>query len=137
MHLDTELALQADIAFEGGDARRAAHLIEIAAPAELRVELDLAAAHMLGEGGVDLVAIERHLDVLAQGVLQADPADRARGGGELVGRIRLQHRDRGGSPGQRKMIGNARAHDPATGDDDPFHSRRSIGRRRSREQSSS
>ena len=126
LHLHAGLLLHADIGFECGDARRAAHLIEIAATAELRVELHLAAAHMLGEGGVDLIAIERHLDVLAQRVLQADGAHRARRGGEFVGRVRLQHRDRGGRAGQRQMIGDAGAHDPAAGDDDVLHSRRSV-----------
>ena len=74
--------------------------------------------HQRLELAVDFVPILRHADIFGHRIKLADPARGARGGGELVGRIGLDHDDVAGMPGLRQIIGYRRADDAPADDHD-------------------
>ena len=77
--------------------------------------------HQGFELAVDLVPVLRHADVLGHGEQLADAAGGARGGGEFIGRIGLDHDDVRRRAGQCQVIGDRRADDPAANDRDLRH----------------
>ncbi len=72
LYLDAGLALHPGIRLERGDAFGTLRLVELAATPELRVERDLPAVYVFGEGRLDLRTAERHWDILQQRVLHPD-----------------------------------------------------------------
>src|SRR6516164_8529654 len=74
--------------------------------------------HQCLELAVDFVPILRHADIFGYRVELADAAGGARGRGEFVGRIGLDHENVAGIPGLRQMIGDRRADDAAADDHD-------------------
>ena len=86
LYLDAGLALHPGIRLERGDAFGTLRLVEIAATPELRVERDLPAVYVFGEGRLDLCTVERHWDIPQQRVLHPDGAHGAgRCRGALLG----------------------------------------------------